>query len=163
LPSKIYYSPSRSRKQRIAKEQARRTRRDRARVERFITPNEPDAGRVHQLKRIIPTDPTTWPTLRELKLAMAIPERTIKTILANLQPTPTQAEIVTVPFRHKFSGGGAFPKRHGPRLIIEVLNEFVNRLPRFPVTNEDQKRLRKIAMQAKTVIASRFSRSRSST
>ena len=47
LPSKIYYGISRSRKEPITKEQARRTRHDEARVKRFITPNEPDAGRIH--------------------------------------------------------------------------------------------------------------------
>jgi len=124
LPGKIYYGRSRSRKERIAKEDARRTRHDRARVKRSITPNEPDAGRVHQLKRIIQTDPTSWPTPRELKLATAMPERTIKKIIANLRPTPTQCEIVTIPLRHKFSGRGAMPQRYGPRLVIAVLNEF---------------------------------------
>jgi hypothetical protein len=163
LPGKIYYGRSRSRNERISEEQARRTRHDQARVKRSITPNEPDAGRVHQLKRIIPTDPTTWPTLRELKLATAIGERTIKRIIANLRPAPRQAEIVTIPLRHKFSRCGAMPRRYGPRLIIGVLNEFVNQLPEFPIANEDQKRLRRIAMRARGVIASRFSRSRSST
>jgi len=162
LPGKIYYGGSRSRNGRIAKERAWMKRHDEARVNRYVTAGEPDAGMLHDLrKRIIPTDRTTWPTLRELNLATAIPERTINRIIANLRPT--QAEIVAIPLRHKFRKCGAMPRRHGPRLVIGVLNEFVNRLSEFPIADEDQKRLRKIAMRARAGIASRFSRSRSST
>jgi hypothetical protein len=93
LPGKIYYGGSRSRNERIAEERARMKRHDEARVNRFVTA-EPDAGMLHDLRqRIIPTDPTTWPTLRELNLATAMPERTIKRIIANLRPTPSQAEM----------------------------------------------------------------------
>jgi hypothetical protein len=162
LPGEIYYGGSRSRNEQIAKERTSMKRHDEARVNRFVTA-EPDAGMLYDLRRIIPTDPTTWPTLRELKLATGIQERTIKTIIANLRPTPTQAEIVTIPLRHMFSRRGAMPRRHGPALVIGVLNEFVNRLSQFPIANEDQKRLREIAMRARAGIASRFSRSRSST
>jgi hypothetical protein len=160
FPGKIYYGGSRSRNERIAKEGARMKRRDEARVNRFVTADEPDDGMLHDLRqRMIPTDPASWPTLRELKLATAMPERTIKKIIANLRPAPRQAEIVTIPLRHKFNRCGAMPRRHGPRLVIGVLNEFVDRLPEFQIDDKERKRLRRIAMG----IVSRFSRSRSST
>jgi hypothetical protein len=150
LPGKIYYGGSRSRNERIAKEKAWMKRHDEARVNRFVTADEPDAGMLHDLrKRIIPTDRTTWPTLRELNLATAIPERTIKRIIANLRPTARQAEIVTIRLRHKFSKCGAMPRRYGPRLVIGVLNEFVNRLPEFQIDNEERRRLQKTAMRIK--------------
>jgi hypothetical protein len=160
LPGKIYYSGSRSRNDQIAKEVARMKRHDEARVNRFVTADEPDAGMFRDLRqRIIPTDPTAWPTLRELKLATAMPERTIKGIIANLRPTPRQAEIVTIPLRQMFNRCGAMPQRYGPRLVIGVLNEFVNRLPEFQIDDKERKRLRKIARG----IVSGFSHSRSST
>jgi hypothetical protein len=148
LPGKIYYGGSRSRNERIAKERAWMKRHDEARVNRYVTAGEPDAGMLHDLrKRIIPTDRTTWPTLRELNLATAIPERTINRIIANLRPT--QAEIVTIPLRHKFRKCGAMPQRYCPRLVVGVLNEFVNPPPEFPIDNEERKRLRKIATRIK--------------
>jgi hypothetical protein len=146
LPGKICYGGSRSRNERIAKERAWMKRHDQARVNRFVTADEPDAGMLHDLrKRIIPTDPTTWPTLRELKLATAMPERTIKRIIANLRPTPRQAETVTMPLRQIFNRCGAVPRRYGPRLVIGVFNEFVNRLQEFQIDDKERKRLRKIA------------------
>ena len=129
-----------------------------------MTPAEPDPGVLNDLRvRVIPSDSATWATLLELALATGIRQRVVRGIIENLRPAPTQAEIVTTPFRHKFRSRGAVPKRYGPRLVIGVLNDFVNRLPQFPLTNEDQKRLRKIALRAQKVIASRFSCSRSST
>jgi hypothetical protein len=164
LPGKIYYGGSRSRNERIAKERASMKRHDEARVNRFVTADEPDAGMLHDLRqRIIPTDPTTWPTLRELNLATAMPERTIKTIVANLRPKPRQAEIVKIPLRHKFSKCGAMPRRYGPRLVIGVLNEFVNRLPEFQIGNEERRRLQKTAMRIKRAFVARLTHSRSST
>jgi hypothetical protein len=128
---------------------------------RFVSPGVPDYGALFRLRGMRPNDPTTWPTLRELKLATAIPERTIEKIIAKLRPTP--AEIVTIPLRHTFSRRGAMPRRYGPRLVVGVLNEFVNRLPESPIANEDQKRLRKIVTHVKRSLSHRFSRSRSST
>ena len=108
-----------------------------------------------RLRGMRSNDPTTWPTLRELKLATGLPERTIKRIIAGSQPEPRQTEIVTIPLRHISSKCGAMPRRYAPRLVVAVLKEFVNRLPELPIANEDQKRLRKIAKR----ILSRFSHS----
>jgi hypothetical protein len=148
----------------IAQDLAQLRRQEKARANPSMTPAEPDPGVLNDLRlRIIPSHSATWATLLELALATGIRQRVIRGIIANLRPAPSQAEIVTTPFRHKFRSRGAVPKRYGPRLVLAVLNEFVNRLPQFPIAYEDQKRLRKIAMRTRMVIASRFSRSRSST
>jgi hypothetical protein len=149
--------------ERIANLRAETERFSKAIRNRFITAAAPDSGMLLCLRQIRPNDPTTWPTLRELKVATAIPERTIKRIVANLRPKPRQAEIVTIPLRHMFSKRGALPLRYGPRLVVAVLKEFVNRLPKFPIDNEEQKRLRKIATCVKRALTVGAGRSRSST
>jgi hypothetical protein len=101
----------------------------------------------------------TWPTLRELKLATAIPEKTLRKIIRNLRPKKTE---MTRASRHG-SKRGAVPLRFGPRLVVGVLDEFVNRLPEFPIDNEEKKRLRKIATQVKRAFVARLGPSRSST
>lgn len=158
------YHEKRARDVRIAQDLAQLRRQEKARVNPSLTPAEPDPGVLNDLRlRIIPSDSATWATLLELALATGIRQRVIRGIIANLRPAPSQAEIVTTPFRHKFRSRGAVPKRYGPRLVIGVLNEFLNRLPKFPIDNEGQKRLRKITMRTQMAIASRFNRSRSST
>ena len=152
----------RSRNERIAKQRARMKRHDEARVNRFATAEEPDAGMLYALReRIIPTTGQ----LGQLCVSLTWQQqfRSERSRESSRTCEPTQAEIVAIPLRHKFRRCGAMPQRHGPRLVIGVLNEFVNRLSEFPIADEDQKRLRKIAMRARAGIASRFSRSRSST
>jgi hypothetical protein len=134
--------------ERIAKERAEDARWTMARVNKFWTPEFPDAGLLYGLawdyrrspwkKRRITRG--TWPTLRELKLATAIPERELEKIIRRLRPKKTEItkepQIVPRVFdasRRKFSRRGAVPLRYGPRLIVGVLNEFVNRLPGFPI------------------------------
>jgi hypothetical protein len=149
--------------ERLAKLTAESERSFKAIRNRFVSPGAPDSGMLLRLLRMRPNDPTTCPTLRELKLATGLPERTIRRIIANLRPEPGQAEIVTIPLRHIFSRCGAMPRRYSARLVVGVLNEFVNRLPEFPIANEDQKRLRKIVTRVKKALSRRSSRSRSST
>jgi hypothetical protein len=103
----------------------------------------------------------TLPTLRELNVATAIPERTLKKIIKDLRPT--KGEIVRLPLRHKFSRRGALPLRYGPRLVIGVLNEFLNRLPEFPIDDAERKRLRKTALLVKRAFAARLNPSLRST
>jgi hypothetical protein len=142
----------RARDARIAKEQAWMKRHDEARVKRFVTADEPNEGMLHDLRhRIIPTDPASWATLRELKLATAIPERTIKKMVADF--SPRKSEIVTVRRRHKFTKRGACPKRYGPRLVIGILGKFVNHLSQFPIDDVERKRLRKLAMRVKRALS----------
>jgi hypothetical protein len=100
----------------------------------------------------------TWPTLRELKLATALDERTLKNIISDLRPK--NGEVVKEPLRHKFSRRGAVPLRYGPRLVIGVLNEFERRLPEFPVSDEERKLIRKTALLVKRAFAARLGPSR---
>jgi hypothetical protein len=78
----------------------------------------------------------------------------IKKIIANLRPN--KGEIVKKPLRRKSSRCGAVPLRYGPRLVIGVLNEFVNRLQDFSLGNEEQKQLRKTALLVKRAFAARL-------
>jgi hypothetical protein len=143
---------------RFAKGKEWLARNSKARRSRFITPDDPDTGRLTYLRLIKPNDPTTWPTLRELKIATAIPERTIQKVVASVRSK--EAEIVRIPLRHKFAGirRGAFPKRYGPRLVLAVLETFVDSLRTGAVGNES----RKTAMIVKRALTSKLSRSRSS-
>jgi hypothetical protein len=150
--------------ERIAKENAEDARYRMAWANKFCTPDAPDGVLLcalvweYRKQRFIRR---TWPTLRELKLATAIPERTLKKTIKSLRPK--KGEIIKLPLRHKFSRRGAMPLRYGPRLVVSVLDEFVNRLPEFPMDDEQRKRLRKTALLVKRAFAARMGHSRSST
>jgi hypothetical protein len=152
--------------ERIAKETAEDERVRMSGATKYYTPDAPDGYWLCALaweyrrtprsqRRIVRT---TWPTLRELKLATAVPERTIKNVISDLRPK--NGEIVKEPLRHKFSRRGAVPLRYGPRLVIGVLNEFLNRLPEFLIDDGERKRLRKTALLVKRAFAARLSRLR---
>jgi len=165
--------------ERIAKEQAEDERWRLARSTKFHTPDVPDALLLCALaweshskkpskeefeglgwsawKHWLITR-KTWPTLRELKLATAIPERQLEKIIWDLQPN--KGEIVEEALRHKFSGRGAVPLRYGPRLVIGVLNELLNRLQEFSIEDKEREELREIALSVKRAFAARFGRSR---
>jgi hypothetical protein len=145
----------------MANENARLEVRKRARKERFVTPIEPDAGWLSYLRRLNPNDPTTWPTLFELKLATAIPQRVIEKIVAG--SVPKKGEIVTIPLRHKVSPCGAFPKRYGPRPVMGVLGEFLKRLPNYAIEDAEREQARKVAVTAKRSLSSKLACSRSGT
>ena len=147
--------------ERIAQEHAEHARWEMAWVTKFYTPDMPDdvglsalAWEYRKRQRLIRR---TWPTLRELKLATAIPERTLKKIVLSLRPK--KGEIVKEPLRHKFSRRGAVPLRYGPRLVVGVLNEFLNRLPEFPIDEGERKRLRKIAFLVKRAFVAKLAHS----
>jgi hypothetical protein len=127
-----------------------------ARLNRFITPDKPDAGVLNDLwHRIKSTDPATWATLRELKLATAMPERAVRTII--LKSEPKTREIVNVPFRPKWTKRGACPKRYAPRLVIAVLREFLTRLSAIAVSDEKE-RLRSLANRLVRSLGQKVSR-----
>jgi hypothetical protein len=164
--------------ERIAKEIAEDARYGVALVTKFHTPNEPDGMRLCALaweyrrtqrgqRRIIRR---TWPTLRELKLATAISERVLTKTVKNLRPKKTEMtkepRIVPLVFdalRCKSRRHGAVPVRYGPRLVIGVLNEFLNRLAEFPIDDGERRRLRNTALMVKRGFAARLERSRRST
>jgi len=156
------------RNERFDKERADDARWGLSCTSKFFTPDVPDAVQICHLawewrrpqqnrRRVTRRE---WPTLRELKLATAIPERTIKKIIKRLRPK--EGEIIKT-VRNKFSRRGAVPLRYGLRLVIGVLNEFVNRLPEFPLDDEERKKLRKVAINVKRAFVARLSSSRSST
>jgi hypothetical protein len=98
--------------ERIAKEFAD-ARYGLARASKFCTTDTPDgvllcalAWEYRKQRRFIRR---TWPSLRELKLATAIPERPLKKIIKSLRPT--RGESIKESFRHKFSRRGAVPLR----------------------------------------------------
>ena len=153
----------------FAQEHAEDARWKMAWATKFYTPSAPDGQLLCALaweyrrprlgqKRIIRRTRRTWPTLRELNLATAIPERTLKKIIKSLQPK--KGEITEESLRHKFSRRGAMPLRCGPRLVVGVLNEFLNRLPEFAIQSEEQKQLRRTALLVKRAFAARWGRSR---
>jgi hypothetical protein len=138
---------------------------------KFYTPGAPDgqllcilAWEYRKRQRVIRR---TWPTLRELNLATAIPERTLKKIIKNLRPQKDEMtkepRIVPLTFDHsrrKSSRRGATPLRYGPRLIVGVLDEFMDRLLEFPIDDREQKRLRRTALLVKRAFAARWGCSR---
>ena len=139
LPGTIYYG-SEKRSERIAKEQDRQKRHDQAWVNRFIPPDEAHEGMLYELRRINPLDATSWPTLRELKMATGIDERSLKQMIAALQPA--KGEIVRVARRRRFAERGAWPKRFAPRIVIGVLKEFRRQWSTAPdMIEEDRKRV----------------------
>ena len=151
--------------ERFAKERAEDARWRMANATKFYTPDAPDgvllsllAWEYRKRRRIIRR---VWPTLRELKLATAIPERTLQKLIKSLGPA--RGEIIKEPLRHKFSRRGAVPLRYGPRLVIGVLNEFVNRLPEFPMDDEQRNQLRKTALVVKRAFVARLNAWRRST
>jgi hypothetical protein len=141
---------------RIAKERAEDARWRMACTSKFYTPDVPDAGLLLGLAWKW-RHKKSWPTLRELKLAVAIPERLIRKIIKRLRPK--KGEIIKGSLRHKFSRRGAVPLHYGPRLVIGVLHEFLGRLSEFPIDDEERKRLRKSALTVKRSLASKLSSS----
>jgi hypothetical protein len=123
---------------------------------RFVTPETPGLDMLRQLRGARPDNLNTWPTARILKLAMAIPERTIKKIVAKLQPKPKQTEIVTIPLRNVFSRRGAVPKRYHPRLVLAVVNDFISRLPDSSIGDKERKQFHKTAMTVKRALMLRL-------
>ena len=144
--------------ERITKEIAEDARLSKARTSKFYTPDAPDGFLLCSLaweyRKRRKFTRKTWPTLRELNLATAIPERTLKKIIKSLQAK--KGEIIKLPLRHKFSRRGALPLRYGPRLIVGVLREFIDRLPEFPVNDRERKQLRKTALLVKRAFAARL-------
>jgi hypothetical protein len=161
--------------ERVAKEHADDVRSRLGRRSRFFTPDIPDAFLLQHLawewrrfarkqRRVVRKE---WPTLRELKLATAIPERALEKIVRRLQPKKAEMtkepQIVPLAFdmsRRKLTRRGAVPLRYGPRLVVGVLNEFLKRLPGVSIADEEQKELRKVAIRVKRAFVSRLSRSR---
>jgi len=141
-----------------AREQAEDARLRMSSATKYYTPDAPDdywlCSLAWQYRHKRPFVRKMWPTLREVKFATAIPERTLKTIIKSLRPK--KGEIVTLPFRHKFSRRGALPLRYGPRLIVGVLNAFMARLPQFSVDNAERKTLRQTALLVKRAFAARL-------
>ena len=168
--------------ERIAKEIAEDARRGMARATKYYTPDTPDPvllwGLAWETRHKKPSPEEfkefgwsawkhrtvirkTWPTLRALNLATAIPERRLKKIIKSLRPR--KREIIREPLRHKFSRRGAVPLRYGPRLVVGVLDELVNRLPEFPIDDRERNQLRKTALVVKRAFVARLNASRRST
>jgi hypothetical protein len=146
---------------RIAQEGAEDERSRMSWATKYYTPDAPDgfllcslAWEYRKQRRFIRR---TWPTLRELNLATAIDERVIKKIIKSLRPM--KGETIKA-VRNKFSKRGGIPLRYGPRLIVGVLKEFVDRLPEFPIDDGEEKRLRRTALLVKRGFAARLGCSR---
>ena len=139
----------------IAKENAVTYRTDRAKKERFFTANSPNIEYLHALKRLVPNDPTTWPTARDLKLATALLERRIEKIIASL--SPNKNEVVVIALRHKFRKRGAFPKRFAPRLVRAVLQKFLKVQPSDSSRDKaEREAVRQAAIAAKRSLAAKL-------
>jgi hypothetical protein len=150
-------NPRLSRREQIAKEQAQMARHHEAWRKRYVTPDQPDIGMLYELRLTIPIDPASWPTLRELKMATAIPERLLEAIIADLRPRT--GEIVRVARRRKFSERGAWPKRFAPRIVVGVLKEFAERLRTRPITDyEEPKRIHELTRQVIRSLSAKIAR-----
>ena len=100
-------------------------------------------------------------------MATAIPERVLEKIIKNLRPQKNEItkepQIVPSffdPKRGKSVRRGAVPLRYGPRLVIGVLNDFVNRLREFSIEETERKQLRRTALLVKRAFAARLDSSR---
>jgi hypothetical protein len=150
-------------------EMAEMRRHSRALRQRFATPAKPDPSMLRHLRAVKPYDATTWPTLRELKIATALSERRIKMILVQLRPKPANGEIIKLPLRHVFttrgsgSKRGGLPKRYHPRLVLGVINVLICDLADYPIGDEERKCFREVAMTVKRALTQKLGASGSST
>jgi hypothetical protein len=166
LPGKILLGPSRSqrnphmsRQNQIAQEEEQMARYEEAWRNRFVAPDQPDIGMLNELRRVILTDPASWPALRDLKMATAIPERALKTLIAGL--CPTKGEIVIVERRRRFAERGAWPKRYAPRLVIGVLKEFAQQAhTRSGINHAERARMLELTTSVVRSLAGKISRCR---
>jgi hypothetical protein len=107
--------------ERYIQELAQMARDSRSHRNRHELPNRPDPLRLIFLSdRIRPNEPMTWTTLKELKLATALSERTIRQIIESNRPKKSELVLKT-------------PKRFGPRLTRGVIDKFLNRLRDFEI------------------------------
>jgi hypothetical protein len=106
-----------ARDERDMHELAEMLRDSKAHRNRHVLPERPDPSRLIILaRRIRPNEPISWATLKELKLATGLSERTIRGITKSMHPK--KSEIVT-----------KTPKRFAPRLVLGVIVAFLERLP----------------------------------
>jgi hypothetical protein len=106
-----------ARDERYIRELAQDLRSSRAHRNRHILPVAPDpAWLIFLANRIKRNEPMTWTTLKEMKLAMGLSERTIRQTIKSSRPKKSELVLKT-------------PKRFGPRLVLGVIEEFLNRLP----------------------------------
>jgi hypothetical protein len=134
----------------------------RALSKRSVTPFAPAGDDLARLRKSRPNDPTTWPTLLELKMATAMSEKTLRKFIGGLPPKLVKSEIVRGNLR-RLGKGGALLNRYGPRLVLAVVEEFLKRLPNDPIGQAERNRLRKIAMTIKRALTFKLSRWCSST
>lgn len=104
----------------FAQEQAEDARYGMARATKFCTPDAPDgvllcalAWEYRKQRKFIRR---TWPSLRKLNLATAIPERLLKKIIKSLRPK--KGEIIKESLRHKFSRRGTGTCWHWPTAAV---------------------------------------------
>jgi hypothetical protein len=105
-----------AREERYIREWAQMNRDSRAHRNRHVLPERPDPSRLIFLAaRIRPNQPMTWPTLKELKLATGLSERTIRQIIKSNRPKKSELIFKT-------------PKRFDLRLVLGVVEKFLERL-----------------------------------
>jgi hypothetical protein len=149
--------------QQIAKDAAEDERKQIAAHTKHHTPDIPDAGLILDLPwefrqrldhGICKTYPVAqWPTLRQLKLATALPERVIKRTIDSLRPQKGEIQL-----RERSTRGGGMPRCYGPRLVDGVLDEFLKRLADFPMSNDEREACRKAALAAQLTFKTRARR-----
>jgi hypothetical protein len=149
--------------ERIAAERASDTRTANARLLPYVTPANPSLAELSNLRSIQTASSSSWPTLRTLKLAFAVPERKIKLKIRAMNPS--HQEAVTIRLRRRFQGSGGFPMRYDPRIVLSLLEIFIAEwLPeKNYLTSNDKKRFRASAMTVKRALSSKLRPSRSTT
>ena len=134
----------------------------RALSKRSVTPFVPTGDDLARFRALKPNDPATWPTLLELKMATAMSEKTLRKFIGGFPPELVKSEIVRGNLR-RLGKGGALLNRYGPRVVLAVVEEFLKRLPNYPIEQAERNLLRKIAMTIKRALTFKLSRWCSST
>ena len=113
-----------ARDERYIQELAQTQRESRAHANRHLLPDRADPSRLMFLtSRIIPNEPMTWATLKDLKLATVLSERRIRHIINQSRPKKSELVLKT-------------PRRFGPRLVLAVIEGFLTRLPGLEIDEE---------------------------
>ena len=121
---------------------------------RHATPHKAAAWLLDELRQIKGHDVATWPTLRHLKLATAMSERTIAQVVSQLKPNPGEVRVVS--WRPVYQKRGHPPKRFAPRLVIGVIDFYMNDLENAPLDTQQKNALLASAARLKKSLAQKI-------
>ena len=130
-----------ARDERYIQKLARTQRESRAHANRDVLPEGPNPSwLIFLANRIRPNDKTTWATLKELKLATGLSERTTRQIIYRHRPKKSELVAKT-------------PRRFAPRLVLCVADEFLKRLPELEIDEKQRRDCIEAARQVRQSLA----------